>query len=64
MPELPLHFELLSEDQLLYRLDEPPSRVSPLITKPDLAKLFPEFQRVRSFLSRTGIEEQLLVKTH
>jgi hypothetical protein len=62
MPESPLHFELLSGDEVLYRLEEPPTRVSPLITKPDLAKLFPEFERVRSFLSRTGIEEQLLVK--
>lgn len=63
MPELPLHFELLREDEILYRVEEPPTRVSPLITKPDLAKLFPEFKRLRSFLSRTGIEEQLLVKT-
>ncbi len=62
MPELPLHFELLDGDEMLYRLEEPPTRASPLITKPDLTKLFPEFERVRSFLSRTGLEEQLLVK--
>ncbi len=63
MPESPLHFELLPEDEILYRLESPPTRVSPLITKPALAKLFPQFQRLRSFLSRTGIEEQLLIKT-
>jgi hypothetical protein len=63
MPDLPLRFDLLPGDEVLYRVEGPPSRLSPLITKPDLAKLFPEFQRVRSFLSRTGIEEQLLIKT-
>jgi hypothetical protein len=57
-----VRFDPLPHDQILYRMESAPNRPAPLMTKPDIAKLFSEFQRVRSFLSRTGLEEQLLVK--
>jgi hypothetical protein len=62
MPAQPIAFDLLPEDHISYGYQTSARIPSPGLTKTSVSRLFPEFERTRSFLSRTGIEEHLLRK--
>jgi len=62
MPKQPLALDVTSDEQVTYELSESDRVQAPRWGITAVTKFFPEFERMRTFLARSGLEEHLLVR--